>query len=123
MARKAHEPTAAARKQVEAMAAYGIPEWDIARVIGVDPKTLRKHYSEELATGHVRANARVADTLFKKATSPDLTAPSVNAAIFWLKCRAGWSEPRRADEPGKKEVQHIEAQTAHEGSDWERLLN
>jgi hypothetical protein len=31
------------RRQVEAMAAYGIPEDDISRVISVDPKTLRKH--------------------------------------------------------------------------------
>lgn len=30
------------------MAAYGIPEYDIARVLAVDPKTLRKHYRDEL---------------------------------------------------------------------------
>lgn len=123
MARKAHLPTDAARRQVEAMAAYGIPEWDVARVLGVDPKTLRKHYGEELATGHVKANARVAETLFKKAISPDLTAPSVNAAMFWLKTRAGWKEQRAHDEPGKKDIQLAEAHTAHVGSDWDRLLN
>jgi hypothetical protein len=31
---------------VEAMAAYGIPESDIATVIDIDPKTLRKHVSK-----------------------------------------------------------------------------
>ena len=38
------------------MAAYGIPEADIATVIGVDPKTLRKHYRLELTTGSIKAN-------------------------------------------------------------------
>ena len=33
------------------MAAYGVPEADIARVIGIDPKTLRKHYRGELDIG------------------------------------------------------------------------
>ena len=113
MVRKAHGPNDGTRRQVEAMAAYGIPEWDIARVLGIDPKTLRKHYAEELATGHVKANARVAETLFRKAVDPALTAPSVNAAIFWLETRAGWREPPRAEDPGKKDIQMAEAQAAH----------
>ena len=29
------------RRQVEAMAGYGVPEVDIARVVGIDAKTLR----------------------------------------------------------------------------------
>jgi hypothetical protein len=33
MGRRAHKPDPAQRRQVEAMAAYGIPEADIARVI------------------------------------------------------------------------------------------
>ena len=48
MGRRAHKPDPAQRRQVEAMAAYGIPEYDIARVLAVDPKTLRKHYRDEL---------------------------------------------------------------------------
>jgi hypothetical protein len=39
MGRRAHKPDPSQRRQVEAMAAYGIPEPDIARVTGVDPKT------------------------------------------------------------------------------------
>ena len=50
MGRKPHQPEALHRRQVEAMAAYGVPEFDIARVIGIDPKTLRKHYRDELDT-------------------------------------------------------------------------
>ena len=72
------------------MAGYGVPESDIARVIGIDPKTLRKHYRRELDYGHVKANARVAENLYRKATGEGREA--VIAAIFWLKTRAGWKE-------------------------------
>jgi hypothetical protein len=46
------------------MAAYGIPEADIARVLGVSKPTLRKHCGTELDTGATRANSKVADFLF-----------------------------------------------------------
>ena len=90
MGRKAHQPDQGTRRQVEAMAGFGVPEADIAGVIGIDPKTLRRHYRDELKQGHVKANARVAESLYRKATSDG--AQSVTAAIFWLKTRAGWKE-------------------------------
>ena len=72
------------------MAGYGVPEADIAGVIGIDPKTLRKHYRDELDHGHVKANAKVAENLYRKATGEGREA--IIAAIFWLKTRAGWRE-------------------------------
>jgi hypothetical protein len=90
MARPAHRPDAQTRRQVEAMAGYGVPEADIAGVVGIDPKTLRKHYRSELDHGHVKANAKVAENLYRKATGEGREA--VIAAIFWLKTRAGWRE-------------------------------
>ena len=90
MGRRAHKPDAAYRRQVEAMAAYGVPEVAIARVVGIDAKTLRKHYRDELDTGQVKASARVAESLYRKATSDG--PQSVTAAIFWLKARARWRE-------------------------------
>ena len=48
MGRKAHRPDPLFRREVVAMTAYGVPEADIPRVIGIDPKTLRKHYGDEL---------------------------------------------------------------------------
>ena len=90
MGRRAHEPDVACRRQVEAMAGFGVPETDIAGVIGIDPKTLRRYYRDELRHGHVKANARVAESLYRNATSDG--AQSVTAAIFWLKTRAGWKE-------------------------------
>jgi hypothetical protein len=90
MGRPFHEPQPSTRRQVEAMAGFGVPEIDIARVVGIDPKTLRKHYRDELDTGHVKANAKVAENLYRKATGEGREA--VTAAIFWLKTRAGWKE-------------------------------
>ena len=90
MARRAHKPDLFQRRQVEAMAAYGVPEIGIARVVGIDAKTLRKHYRKELDTGQIKATAKVAESLFRKATTDG--AQSVTAAIFWLKTRAGWKE-------------------------------
>jgi hypothetical protein len=90
MARPKHTPDAFHRRQVEALAGYGVPEPDIAGMIGIDPKTLRKHYRYELDHGHTKANAKVAENLFRKATGEGREA--VTAAIFWLKSRAHWKE-------------------------------
>lgn len=77
------------------MSAYGIPQPDIARVIGIDPKTLRKYYDEELATATAKANAKVAESLYKKALGDGPGA--VTSAIFWMKTRAGWRETSVVD--------------------------
>jgi len=94
--RRAHRPDPATRRQVEAVAAYGVPEADIARVLVIDAKTLRKHYREELDTGHVKATAKVAEFLFRKATTDG--PQCVTAAIFWMKTRGGWREPPQSHE-------------------------
>ena len=90
MARPRHQPDDFHRRQVEALAGYGVPETDIAGMIGIDPKTLRKHYRHELDHGHTKANAKVAENLYRKATGESREA--VTAAIFWLKARARWKE-------------------------------
>jgi hypothetical protein len=87
MGRRAHRPDPSQRRQVEALAAYGIPEADISGVVGIDPKTLRKHYREELDFGETKANAQVAGFLFNAAKNGNVTAQ-----IFWLKTRAKWRE-------------------------------
>ena len=87
MGRPAHIPDPAVRRQVETLAAYGIPETDISGVVGIDPKTLRKHYRDELDLGETKANAQVAGFLFNSAKNGNVTAQ-----IFWLKTRAKWRE-------------------------------
>lgn len=63
---------------------------DIACVLEIDPKTLRKHYRRQLDKGHIKATAKVAENLYRKATGEGREA--VIAALFWLKTRAGWKE-------------------------------
>jgi hypothetical protein len=117
MSRKPHMPTDQGRRQVESMASYGIPELDIARVIGISHPTLRKWYLYELQTGHIKANSMVAQSLFQKAMGSGQGA--VTACIFWLKVRAGWVEPRPWDEHlGKKELQAAAAATAGASTEW-----
>lgn len=122
--RPAYTPTEKDRATVKTMSAFGIPDYEIARVLSVDPKTLRKHFWTELEVGHVEANAKVAASLFKKATGDGNQA--VQAAIFWLRARAGWRDktPEAAEEPlGKKAQRQAAAQTAERGTGWESLLN
>jgi DNA-binding XRE family transcriptional regulator len=90
------EPSDEQRKLAEAMAAYGIPQEDIAKVVGIAPKTLREHFRHELDTGSTLATAKVAERLFKRATTDDSSA-GITAAIFWLKTRARWKETDQHD--------------------------
>ena len=76
--------------KVEAMAGYGLSATDIARVLDLDTEELKTSYSKELAGGQIKANARVAENLYRKATGEGREA--VTAAIFWLKARARWKE-------------------------------
>lgn len=88
--RPAHQRDERAARQVEAMTGYGIPVTEIARVIGVCENTLRKYYGDEVAVGATKANAKVIESLFRKATGEG--QGSVAAAIFWAKTRCGWKE-------------------------------
>lgn len=64
------------------------PESEIAKVVGCSDKTLRKYFRRELDTAAAKANARVAESLFRQAVEKG----NVTAQIFWLKTRARWSE-------------------------------
>ena len=123
--RPAHEPTEESRNLVESLTGYGIPQSEIARLVGIDPKTLRFHYSDQLELGTIKATAKVAQNLFGLACKP--TREGLSAAIFWLKVRAGWSEytpgPRTEETLGKKEVAERDSLTAGDGNEWGRLVN
>src|SRR4051794_22380041 len=72
-------------RMVKAMAGYGVPHEGIAVMLDIDPKTLRRHYRQELDRGSVEATAKVAQSLFQMAT----VDKNVAAAIFRMKARAG----------------------------------
>jgi hypothetical protein len=94
MARPRFEVTEQNRKTVRALAGFGLTHEQVARMIGLrSPKTLRKYFRTELGMGSLEANAQVARTLFRMATSGENPA----ATMFWLKTRAKWRE-RSADD-------------------------
>lgn len=133
MARPSWKPSDEQRRLVEAMAGYGTPEDDIAKVLLVSPKTLRKHCRTELDTAHIRANDRVKETLFRIATgragnpardrSGNLLfdkdgnvvieidwKSAAGAAQFWTARRCGWHEQTAVEHSGSIDnpsAQHI----------------
>ena len=98
--RNPHNPVDALRKQVETLAAFGVPQKEIARTAGIDEVTLRKYYSNEIETGATKANVKVVKNLFRIATG---TGPAASgAAIFWCKTRLGWREVNRTELTGEE---------------------
>jgi len=87
------------------LAASGVPGADIARVVAIDAKTLRKHDREELDTGHVKATAKVVEFPFCKA--PTDRPQCVTAAIFWMKTRCGWRETPQSHEIAVTDVSQM----------------
>jgi predicted transcriptional regulator len=82
-----HKPTPETRKLVESSSGLGLPHESIGVLVGIDDKTLRKHYRAELDMGKAKANGQIAKTLFTKATSGDTTA-----LIWWTKTQMRWAE-------------------------------
>ena len=90
-----HAPTDQTRQLVQMMAGCGIPQMQIAPLVGISDETLRKYYRRELDRGLIEANAKVAEALFKQAIGGDTTA-----AIWWTKARMGWRERTGAEHSG-----------------------
>jgi hypothetical protein len=95
--RPAFEPTAAERKQVEALSGYGLPIDQIAVLVrdGIHIDTLRAHFATELVSGKAKANGQVGKTLFQKVMAGDTTA-----AIWWSKTQMRWAETQKHELTG-----------------------
>jgi hypothetical protein len=95
--RPAFEPTAAERKQVEALSGYGLPIEQIAVLVrdGIHIDTLRAHFATELVSGKAKANGQVGKTLFQKVMAGDTTA-----AIWWSKTQMRWAETQKHEVTG-----------------------
>jgi len=95
--RPAFEPTAAERKQVEALSGYGLPIDQIGALVrdGIHVDTLRAHFGPELVSGKSKANAQVGKNLFQKATGGDTTA-----MIWWSKTQMRWAETQKHELTG-----------------------
>jgi hypothetical protein len=80
--KEAEAPDEAGRRRVEALAGYGVHEADIATVLAMEPGTLRRLYRAELASGHIKANSRVAENLYRKAMGDGREASPADISIL-----------------------------------------
>lgn len=97
-----HEPSDKIRAEVTALKSFGIPVAEIAKYAGLDEKTLRKYYREELDVAEPKANAQVGRFLYHAASGKALEeganyADCVRAAMFWAKTRMQWRETSHHD--------------------------
>ena len=85
IAQEAHKPTDESRRMVESTSGLGLPHEQIAILVGIDDKTLRKYYRIELDLGKAKANGQIAKTLFSKATGGGTTR-----VVLWAKKQKPW---------------------------------
>jgi hypothetical protein len=87
MARPKFVPTEEQRRTVKSLAAYGIKQEGIARVLGLRSlKTLRKHFRDDLTLGEIEGVAQVAQTHYQMAKS----GKHANSTIHFLEKRQRW---------------------------------
>lgn len=102
MSRTPHKPNHETKRLVETSSGIGLPHEQIALLLDIDDKTLRKHYKDELSKGKAKAHLKIAETLFKKATSGDITS-----LIWWTKTQMKWSETVKQELTGANGVSLI----------------
>jgi len=93
-------------KKIRVMAACGIAEKHMAKILDISPAQLKRYYRDELALGSDEANMQVALSVFEMATEHK----NYNAAKLWLASKAGWKETSRMELTGRdgKDLTDIE---------------
>ena len=96
MPRPSFRPTAEQRKLVKTAASLGLRQEQICVLARIrSPKTLRKHFRQELDNGLAEATAAIARTAYEMARSGRYPA----MLLFWLKCQAPAGVLAEAEEP------------------------
>ena len=73
------EPTEEQRRTVKALSGYGVPQEGIAVHIGIDAKTLRKHFRDELDRNRLPVGGRQQRAPFQKVLQVQMR-PLI---VFW----------------------------------------
>lgn len=99
------------RQTVEEMKFCGESENVIARALGIDPDTLRKHFPDELADGHAQRRKEVIGMLFKAARGQNVAAIKKLEEMGRAAGAAESVKGRETKAPklGKKEEQKVAA--------------
>jgi hypothetical protein len=124
MARPEHKPTAATRRRVEIAAGGGMSHEAISQALKIDPKTLRKHYEGELASGANLRRVQILETLFASARKGNTSAAKAylqNAPQFEALSETAAAAPPAAKQ-GKKEKAAADAVGAEAGTAWDGVL-
>lgn len=87
MPRPKFEPTQEQERICSLGVAFGLTHEQIAKLIGCDAKTLRKHFRNALETGKEKLTMAIGSQLYKKAMNGDTIS-----AIFLAKTKAGFQE-------------------------------
>lgn len=95
---------------VKVMVAGGIEQRLICSVLGITPKTLRKHFRREIDMAAPEADAMVVASLHQMAT----TGKNVHAAKWWTQARMGWAERLVVADGGDEDVAQLTDQQLNE---------
>lgn len=113
------KPTEEQRRSVRTMSGYGVNQDDIAMVLAIDPKTLRKYFRQELDEGLATGNVKIGQSLFEMGVGRpaqydeegrmlrEELKPDKSAAIFLGKARLGLRDTQRIEHTGQ--VNHGQA--------------
>ncbi len=102
--RTPHDATPDKKERVREFVSFGVTQEEIATYLGIDVKTLYKYYRQELDSGAIEANAKVARSLFHKAVIDKDPA----SMMFWLKTKAKWREKDKDDDVNKSLVELLQ---------------
>ena len=81
------KPTPEQEKVCSLGVGFGLTHVQIGKLVGCDPKTLRKHFGHALETGRERLTMDIGSQLYKKAMNGDTIS-----AIFLAKTKGGFQE-------------------------------
>jgi hypothetical protein len=118
-------PSALQREEVEILVAAQATQQAIANYIGVSLPTLRKHFADELEFGADRKNLKLIIARYRAAEGG--SAAALNAWDARSPTRKAPKKSAQEPQPkpvelGKKAAERVAAQTAAEGTEFEKFL-
>lgn len=111
------------RDTVEILASGRMSEERIAMVIGIAPKTLRKHFVEELTTGMARRDGDMLKAQFEAGMKGNASAQKVWLARADLMPLIDRAPTEKEQVLGKKQQELIDAAKGAEGTSWAEIFS
>jgi hypothetical protein len=102
-----HEPSFKLKQRVSDLAIAGIPQYMIAKVIGIDEATLKKHYEFELTCAEPEAIERVSKTVVMQALNGNEKSQSLYMKTKGAKY--GWVEKQIVETVNSDDLKDIKA--------------